>query len=418
MNILFIGGLFPKETEIEILNNSKGNIDNAANNLQWELVKGLEENLKGGLTLFNSLFIGSYPMRFRQWKIRQYDFSENLTYSRGRNIGFLNITGIKQVDRYVKLKPLVSQWIKSNNGANSIIIAYSMTPTFTRILEYSKKIDPWITTCLIVPDLPEYMNLSEKKNKAQIYFENYEHNSVKRSMEYIDCYVLLTELMAQALNIDKPHVVVEGISNSSVSLNRLVVRNSSANDKTIVYTGSLYKRFGVVELIDAFNQTHADDYKLILCGAGDAEDYIVHECKKNPNIVYKGMVSRQEVMDIQKQATFLVNPRNNNDEYTKYSFPSKIMEYMSSGRPVLAFKLDGMPDIYKDYLYMIDGEKESLYKKLLEVMNKSEEELKEKGREAQRFVITEKNNIKQTKKIIDMLDTVTSVKHLRGKEHV
>ena len=50
----------------------------------------------------------------------------------------------------------------------------------------------------------------------------------------------------------------------------------------------------------------------------------------------------------------LVNPRPNNEEYTKYSFPSKDIEYLSSGKPTVAFLLDGMPKCYQDFLYVVD----------------------------------------------------------------
>ena len=66
MEILYLGGLFPKETEEEIINNSIGSIQNAANNLQWEIAKGLEENMESPISLLNSLYIGSYPKRYKK----------------------------------------------------------------------------------------------------------------------------------------------------------------------------------------------------------------------------------------------------------------------------------------------------------------------------------------------------------------
>ena len=52
-------------------------------------------------------------------------------------------------------------------------------------------------------------------------------------------------------------------------------------------------------------------------------------------------------------ADVLVNPRPNNEEYTKYSFPSKNIEYLMTGKPVVAYMLDGMPAHYKKFLYEI-----------------------------------------------------------------
>ena len=63
-----------------------------------------------------------------------------------------------------------------------------------------------------------------------------------------------------------------------------------------------------------------------------------------------GQVSLNEARALQKTADVLVNPRLNEGEYTKYSFPSKTMEYLSTGRPVVCYKLDGIPDEYDKHL--------------------------------------------------------------------
>jgi len=65
MDLLFLTGIFPKEKETEILENSKGNVQNAANVLQWNLINGLDECL-GKVSLLNAVFIGSYPKRYKK----------------------------------------------------------------------------------------------------------------------------------------------------------------------------------------------------------------------------------------------------------------------------------------------------------------------------------------------------------------
>ncbi len=65
MDIIFLTGLFPNEDYAEILKKSKGAVQNAANNLQWELVKGLDENLNSNFSLINSMYIGSFPKRYK-----------------------------------------------------------------------------------------------------------------------------------------------------------------------------------------------------------------------------------------------------------------------------------------------------------------------------------------------------------------
>ena len=107
---------------------------------------------------------------------------------------------------------------------------------------------------------------------------------------------------------------------------------------------------------------------------------------------------------LQQKATVLINPRNNDGEYTKYSFPSKTMEYMLSGKPVIMYKLDGVPDEYDSYLYYIGGNTaDDIKKTILEVLNKSEKELESFGQKAAEFVSENKNSVVQAKRILTLL---------------
>ena len=85
----------------------------------------------------------------------------------------------------------------------------------------------------------------------------------------------------------------------------------------------------------------------------------------------------------------------------KYSFPSKNMEYMVSGTPVLTTNLPGMPEEYKDYVYLFEDESvQGMARKIREVLSLPTNELYRKGRAAKEFVLNEKNNICQTHKIL------------------
>ncbi|MBP3927161.1 MAG: glycosyltransferase family 1 protein, partial [Clostridium sp.] len=86
------------------------------------------------------------------------------------------------------------------------------------------------------------------------------------------------------------------------------------------------------------------------------------------------------------------------------SFPSKTMEYMASGTPVLTTVLPGMPKEYHPYVYLLEDETaDGISEMLKKVLGNSEEDLFRKGMEARRFVLEQKNNVIQAQKILDML---------------
>ena len=109
---------------------------------------------------------------------------------------------------------------------------------------------------------------------------------------------------------------------------------------------------------------------------------------------------------MQQQATVLINPRSSKGEYTKYSFPSKTMEYLASGTPTIMCHLPAIPQEYDEYLYYITDESaEGIKSKLIEVCEKPQQELEEFGQKAAEFIKTQKNAFVQAQKVKEMLDS-------------
>ena len=97
----------------------------------------------------------------------------------------------------------------------------------------------------------------------------------------------------------------------------------------------------------------------------------------------------------------MINPREDSD-ITPYSFPSKTMEYLMSGKPVIAKKLLGMGDEYSDLFFQF-GSSESLKVVMEKISKMDEKQLMEAGLKGRKFVVAEKNNKHQTLKLIKLL---------------
>ena len=207
--------------------------------------------------------------------------------------------------------------------------------------------------------------------------------------------------MADKLMIKKPYVVVEGIATETFGEMK-PVRNK--NIKDIFYAGTLHKRFGVLKLLEAFEQIHDDSYRLTICGIGDCENVIKEKSESNSRIRFFSLLKRSMVLELMQQATVVINPRQNNEEFAKYSFPSKNLEALSSGVPFIAYKLDGIPHEYDNYInYVPDDSTKTLADKIVEICEKSEEERRNIGESARVFVSENKNSVVQMNKVTDML---------------
>jgi glycosyltransferase involved in cell wall biosynthesis len=113
------------------------------------------------------------------------------------------------------------------------------------------------------------------------------------------------------------------------------------------------------------------------------------------------------VLSLQRQATVLVNPRGGTAEFTKYSFPSKIMEYLLSGTPAVIRRLPGIPEEYGEHLQFVDGPAPTDLARALSVAcGASREERRELGARAQRFVLEHKSGRAQAALILELIARV------------
>lgn len=387
--MIFIGYFYDKSKRQEILKKAPHGVHDSGNNLAWSLIDGFIENGER-LKIYNFLPVGCWPLNYKKINLKTYDWE--YLGNKCTEIGGVNLPLLKQLTRQRKLY----NFLKKEKYGQEVFLE-TLNVDILKCLKKLKHKNFKIT--LLVTDIPEYFDLgnngliSKLRNKKAC--EVYKHLSV------VDRFVLLTKQMKNKLNFgDKPYVVIEGIC----AKEQCEFNLKKSRKKTILYTGLLHKRFGIDNLLEVFKQIKDKNYELWLCGNGDMHDKIVEMSKNDSRIKFYGFIPREKILELQAKATVLVNPRQNIGEYTKYSFPSKTMEYMASGTPVIMYKLDGVPDEYDKYLYYVDDNSvETLTNKIVEVCSQSDEERKRFGERARKFILENKNYIKQTKKILDFI---------------
>lgn len=389
--------LIPKELAQEFKENSSHNMQDAANALQWNLYDGFCENLEENIKLFNVLPVDSFPQYYKKAFIKKSFFNNNCI-----NIGFCNIKFLRNYFKWKKIYKVLKAWCEKTDEPKTLFVYTLSQPLIKAVNKIKKKYDNTIV-CAIVADLPNMSSLSANKSFFQKVFTNFISSSSYSMLHSVDKFVLLTKQMADYMKISQPYIVVEGMVNSKSNNEENI--GLSDKEKVIMYSGTLHKKFGVLHLLDSFSNIKGEEYRLLICGVGDSEQEIKKAQQKDSRIDFRGQLSRDEVLILQKQASVLVNPRLDNEEFTKYSFPSKTMEYLASGVPVVAYKLAGIPDEYDEYLnYPKDNSLNGLKDVLLKICEMPIEKRQKLGKKGQEFVLNNKNNINQAKKILEFIE--------------
>ncbi len=224
-------------------------------------------------------------------------------------------------------------------------------------------------------------------------------------------YVLLTEAMNGKLNpTGKPYVILEGHADITMA-EKIPSMEKKLSPRVCLYAGGVSKRYGLGNLVEGFRQANIENAQLHIYGPGSYVEELKEIAACDTRVVYGGMLLSSQIVEKEMEATLLVNPRPTDEEFVKYSFPSKTMEYMASGTPVATTVLPGMPKEYHPYVFLLEDESpEGIGEKLKEIFTHSDEELFQKGGEARSFILEKKNNVIQGKKILDLLQSMAEKK--------
>lgn len=398
MNIIYLTGLFTDSLYKEIKDNSIGTMQNAADVLQKNYLEGFISNEEvKNIDIINLPYVGGYPGSYKKKYFVPSVKNESHDNVNITNVGFLNIKGIKNISRLFKSFFYIYKAAKLKKDEETHLICYSMHIPFLISCYLNSLLNNKLKYYIIIPDLPEYMQ--ERKGiteKLYKFINTISYFIVNRS----DGISVITEQMKNKFNSNLRSVVIEGIAALPKNIN--IDDIAKPEYKYILYSGTLDKRYGIRDLVDSYIISGIDNVKLIICGSGDDSKYVSEKAQQYTNIIYLGLVDRCKAVELQKNAYILVNPRGNDSDFTKYSFPSKTIEYMMSGVPVLMYKLDGIPNEY-DELFLKINTKQDFSDMIRFAVNLPENELKAIGKKAQLFILKNKSSQVQTKKLISMI---------------
>lgn len=402
MKVFFIGSLINNKTLDDIVLKSKIKPSNAPVNFENMLVKGLgHANID--TTVLSLPTVSTYPGgSLLIWGRRKekLNFEKEVIWMPCFNLMF-----IKQFCATVSTYMELFKWIVKNRKVkDKVIMNYSVYPPYSKPTQVMGKLFG-TKTCCIISDLPKYLYKMHESKGLKAWMNEYYSHRMEKLQTGFDSYILLTEHMAKRMGIeDKPAILVEGFSDSSVFEN---IPDVSKNDKkTVMYAGALSKSFNVDALLDGFMQVKGD-YELWLFGYGDLIDYIKECEEKDLRIRYFGKVERNILLEHQKAAHLLISVKSPKEDHANYSFPSKILEYMTSGTAVASTKVGGIPKEYFEYIYPIENDSaDGIGIAIGSILSLEEIELSKKGKASKKYALTKKNFSKQGEQIANFLRSV------------
>jgi glycosyltransferase involved in cell wall biosynthesis len=400
MNLIYFGTICSSETFAELQARSRVRTGVAAHIFESLFIKGFSAIDELRLKVCTYLPIAPFPSGcLFCWGSKKDHLTGNITTT---VLPAINLKILKQLCYTVATFFILLSWlIRNRKERQKAIIIYSIYLPVTIPVVFLARIFECHSTA-IVPDVPRLMNSYTETTgvnrlliplfvRLTTYFE-----------ALFDSYVFITEQMNEDLNKKRrSYVVVEGMVDTDDSG---FLAGVAAKKKAVMYAGTLYRKFGVAALLKGFMAIRNPEIELWLFGEGDMTEEVRQCAAKDKRIVFFGSRPRSEVLRHEREATLLVNLRPIEEEFVKYSFPSKTTEYMLSGTPVLTTRLPGIPKDYDEFLYYLDSiEEQRVADAIIDILSKPQAELDHFGKKSAEFVLRHKNCYVQTRKIYDLL---------------
>lgn len=399
MTIVFESYFFPDSLFSEIKQKSKVALDFAAHNLSKAIYTGMKNN-GVNVRVVNAPNIGSFPSYYKS------PFVPGIQINDGVSIRFLNVIFFKRYDIRRRIFRAVNNELCSlstDEDVTLLLYNYRCLP----FLQKLKKRWPKLKVVMIVTDLPWNTSMAPSMlTRVGKYIFGTNNNNLKQEyLQYVDGYVLLAPGMKDAIGVgEKPWIHMEGIYESDTAIGEV----EKETGKIVLYTGNLSRKYGIMNLLDAFSMIEQEDYQLWFRGGGDCKDVILERAQMDKRIRLLPPLTREDLLTLQKKATVLVNPVGTSQSFTNFFFPSKTLEYLASGTPVLMYHLNCIPKEYDKYLFYIEQETpEGIKEKIIEICSLDSGYIKDLGQRATLFIINNKTPIPQTKKIIDFINSIT-----------
>jgi glycosyltransferase involved in cell wall biosynthesis len=379
--------------------------------LSWSVVNSLEAN-GAAVDLISSAPVGVFPANsqifFKYAKWDRYNGSWNVMAP------FVNLTVIRHVTRFCACLCLLASWFVRTHGQRHRVILLYGTHSAHMFAALFLRLLCRIKTVTLVTDPPGIPVPSE--GRLANLLRRMDAYIIKRALRSMDGLITLTAEMGKHYAPEVPSIVMEGILSEEDHSSRNSdgeEGNDSRDDGqfVVLYAGGVEVAYGMELLLDSFKRISSPSFRLWILGKGDFAAQIEIASQKDPRIRFVGYHPQHEVMILLRKASVLINPRPSRQDFTRFSFPSKTIEYMASGRPLISTRLPGIPEDYFPHLFVLDEETpEELSALLVRLSAMPRKELDDFGARAKAFIIDNKNATRQGARILSFLEHLLHIR--------
>lgn len=378
---------------------------------QVSLVNALIENGSRPDVIFTTLPIKRFPADdFQTIQHPALAFSELADKTSVQFLGWNNLEPLKTIsiglDGFFQFR----KWCKyiKRSGKKPIALMYNLGPThhMAPFFLMAARLSGAKLVSLVTDLEPRKFSL-----KGILAWLSYK---IQRwSLKLMDGLLPLNENVVRDLNYEKPWNQLFGILPSDAFARKLSqLPISSGKDKTFLFSGSLNEVRGIALLLEAFYSWKDSEARLLITGRGEMDGLVREFVKKDARIKFLGFLkSEEDLLEVYSQASYVVNPHLISHSGARYIFPSKLTEYMASGRYVVSSNQGEIGSEYGDLMSIyFEDSAQLLADKLKEAVEMDVMHRINHAEKARKRVLEKQLWQHHAAKISHFLDNITSQK--------
>lgn len=326
-----------------------------------------------------------------------------------RLVPYLNVRGPKEATVAASLFAHLARWARSSPaGTPRALLVYNVfSPLALPVLAAARA---WgVPAIAIVADLPFGYRLRGVRGML----ERLDVRAQLAVLRHFDGLVVLTPHVAAEYAPGVPWMRMEGGIHPSDAGEPLGPPPSSAGERAVMYSGMLNEMNGIPLLLDSFARLQGPEWRLWIYGGGPLAREVKAAAARDARIVFRPweQVPAEEMRLRQRDAAVLVNPRPSGHRANRYSFPSKLLEYLVSGTPVVSTAPPGIPDEYHPHLELAaDETPEGLAAAIRRAAARTDAERTARGARAREFVLRDKTWDRQAARIGEFVRSLARAK--------
>lgn len=337
--------------------------------------------------------ISYYPNRIFPAGKRLYVYGNELTLPSGINLyalSYLNLPGLRAL--MVNVGVLVKVFRKARRG--DVVLFYNVTIP-SGLLCILFRLIRGMHCFAMIYDI--HVPGQTVPNSWRWRFEYWKH---KWLLPRLDGVIAITSKILSDFNCADNGIVVEG--GVATTLDAVVFSSlgKPSSTFTMVFAGRLNNDNGIELMLQAIQRLPNAELRMVIAGSGPLSDRVKMAAEKDPRITYLGMISHSEVTALYQGAQLLMCIRITKQLNTGYFFPSKLIECLATGVPVLTTRVAGGSFDPAEYAYVVDEESaQGVAARILEIVQNDAALNFATGKKAQLFISENMTWSKQCLKI-------------------